>query len=60
MRTLAILSQTSMQGVCTRVSQRGNLVDYYAKTLAIIGCAIPIVDENCIERLWCALIQKIY
>jgi hypothetical protein len=48
MRTLAILSQTSMQGVCTRVSQRGNLVDYYAKTLAIIGCAIPIIDENCI------------
>jgi hypothetical protein len=48
MRTLAILSQTSMQGVCTRVSQRGNLVDYYAKALAIIGCAIPIIDENCI------------
>jgi ribosomal protein S15P/S13E len=30
------LSQASMQGVCTWVSQRGNLVNYYAKALAII------------------------
>jgi hypothetical protein len=48
MRTLAILSQASMQGVCTWVSQRGNLVNYYAKALAVIGCAIPVIDKNCI------------